>query len=256
MQKRGTHYLIFFVFLSLSLISCATNQKNLKAKEFSQEHYNLGMYFLERGYVYSAENELLSAIRLDPENPKIHLALARAFYLQKKFFLAKAGFEKTLQLDPNLSEAHFYLGILYVQSKEWDKALKEFNKAKSEKDFVYLPHINNNIGLIYYEKGMFSEAVKEFQTAIKGRSDFAHAHYNLGLVYERMGKDQEAIEKYQDAIKCFPRYVDAYKRIGRLYNKLGEKEKAEEAFKKAVEIAPKGKSAGTSRKYLEGQEQN
>lgn len=165
MKKKG---IIIFSLFIIILFSCATdNNKKTISREFAQKNYHRGMYYLERGFIYSAENEFLTAVRLDPNNPKIYLALGRTYHLQTRLDLSEALFEEALKIDPNFIEARFYLGSLYLDMKEWNKALKEFNIAKKDEDFIYRPSVYNNLGLVYMRLGEKKKAFEAFKKVIE-----------------------------------------------------------------------------------------
>src|SRR5262245_2048363 len=51
-----------------------------------------------------------------------------------------------------------------------------------------------------YLKDQDSEAVQEFQEAVKLDPDLAEAHFRLGLGYESLGKREEAEAEYKKAV--------------------------------------------------------
>ena len=66
-------------------------------------------------------------------------------------------------------------------------------------------------------QGRFEEAIKEYQTAIKLKPDYAKAYNNLGTAYYDRGRLDEAIKEYQTAIKLQPDYADAHRNLALAY---------------------------------------
>jgi tetratricopeptide (TPR) repeat protein len=85
--------------------------------------------------------------------------------------------------------------------------------------------------------GMFTEAEKEYQTAIKLDGDNGDYYNLLGINYMEWGKAENAIEAYQQAVKFKPNHVYYYS-LGGAYEKLGRLDEAVNAYKKSVEIKP------------------
>lgn len=57
---------------------------------------------------------LLESDRLQPNDPDINLNLAEAYFGSRKLAAAAAGFKKAINLKPELAEAHYGLGGVYV----------------------------------------------------------------------------------------------------------------------------------------------
>lgn len=94
-------------------------------------------------------------------------------------------------------------------------------------------------GCSYLELGMYSEAVKYYQKAIKLESDFLEAFINLGVAYYQLGKYSKAIDAYEKAVYLDPHSSSIYNKLGSAYIIHGRFSKALDSFKKATEIEPK-----------------
>lgn len=53
------------------------------------------------------------------------------------------------------------------------------------------------LGGIYYQLGQYDNAIRQFQTAIALKSDYANAYYNLGHAYEQKQDTQDALAAFQ-----------------------------------------------------------
>lgn len=53
-----------------------------------------------------------------------------------------------------------------------------------------------NLGGIYYQLGLYSEAQNQFQIAVQLKPDYANAYYNLGHALEEQGEFQGALNAY------------------------------------------------------------
>ncbi len=76
-------------------------------------------------------------------------------------------------------------GIVYSKYKKYSKAGKYFLKAskltkKSEKMYDALV----NLGLLYFERNKYNDAVKQFKKILKKKPDYSNALYGLALTYD------------------------------------------------------------------------
>lgn len=62
----------------------------------------------------------------------------------------------------------------------------------------------NNLGLIFMESGDFDQAVDNFNKAIQLNSAYPTAHFNLGLTFVKMKKFDAAIEEYKKYLELEP----------------------------------------------------
>ncbi len=118
---------------------------------------------------------------------------------KKNFTLAKKLYEKVIEIDPNIINAQFNLGIVYDELNENDRAIKCYKKVINlDPKFITA---YNNIGLIFYKSGNNEKAIQYFKKAISKKSDYASAYNNLGLIYADLGKFKEAIKYYIFALE-------------------------------------------------------
>ena len=74
-------------------------------------------------------------------------------------------YKKAADLDPNLVNAHYNLGVIYGKKEMLDNAIAEYNKVLAINPRYYAAH--NNLGAVYMKKGRLDAAIA---TLKKGRS--------------------------------------------------------------------------------------
>lgn len=100
--------------------------------------------------------------------------------------------KKSIELDENNYKAHYNLGNIYFEEKQYNAALKEYNKVlKIRKDFAYAHY---NKGCCYLAKNSLVNARYEFGLAIKENPNEALFYYNLAYTNKLMKKDKKAQE--------------------------------------------------------------
>ena len=134
--------------------------------------------------------------------------------------------ERAVEIDPNLAEAHFQLGIAY--------GLVDLQN-KQEGDV--LPGDNEN--------RVKTRAEKEFEKAATGYKKYLDANpkddaawFNLGRTYAKLLKDDQAEDAFRQAVKLNPDDADYQTELGAILNRLAKYHEAVTALKKAVELDP------------------
>lgn len=94
---------------------------------------------------------------------------------------AESRFKQALELQPDYRDAHYYLGILYM------------------------------------EKGWFSAAESEFLSILRSHPDQAPARINLGVLYTRMDRYREAEEELRSVWRSDDENVAAARNLAFLY---------------------------------------
>ncbi len=92
-----------------------------------------------------------------------------------------------------------------------------------------IPEELNKRGIELGKQKNYDGATREFNKALTiYNNKSAHALHNLAWVLELKGNFTEAIKNYEEAIRRNPSQLQSYKRLGYLYYKTGEFEKAVE----------------------------
>ncbi len=123
---------------------------------------------------------LLNALNLDPKNiqhQNVLLGLAGKYYEQGKIEMAYTIFTEILKHDPNFQEAHYNLGVMYIQSGDYQNALSELQKA------------------------------------VQLKPQDPDAQFALAGVYETLGQADLAVEHYHNVLVLMPNYVEAITRL-------------------------------------------
>jgi tetratricopeptide (TPR) repeat protein len=90
-----------------------------------------------------------------------------------------------------------------------------------------------SLATIYYRRGMYAEAVKLLEKALKRDPDYSEAHYYLGLCYLKLGDEfNSEIELWKARTKFFSQ-SSYWISVVKIRN--GEYEKAEEVLREVVE---------------------
>lgn len=116
---------------------------------------------------------------------------------------ARHAYERALEADPDLTDAHVNLGRLYHEAKDVVRAETHYRAALARAPEDPVAHFN--LAVLLDDLGRHQEAIAAYQRAIATDPDFADAHYNLGLLFESMGRRAEAIEHLRTARTLYGR---------------------------------------------------
>lgn len=100
------------------------------------------------------------------------------------------------------------------------------------------PQNHNNLGDLYMRRGDLNQAVIEFQTAIKLKSDYSDAYHNLANTYYQKGDRSLAKENYEKAIFYNKSLWQSYQNLANMYFEEGDIAITEKYLSKAIEINP------------------
>lgn len=92
--------------------------------------YLLGVSLMDLDEVEAAVPELESATSQDPGWPEAHVALAWAYFRACRFEDAQQAVDGTLQMEPDLAEAHFLQGLLSEREGDEDGTAESFAAAR------------------------------------------------------------------------------------------------------------------------------
>jgi tetratricopeptide (TPR) repeat protein len=114
---------------------------------------------------------------------------------------AQRAYEKALELDPTMSDAHLNLGKLYHDAGMLKKSEPHYHAAAKHAPDDAAPYYN--LGVLLEDLKRPREAVLFYREALKRDSAFADAHYNLGLLLESLEKRKEAFTHLRTAHKLY-----------------------------------------------------
>ena len=156
---------------------------------------------------------------------------------------AFVSFQQAIQAKPGNYDAHYALGSIYFLRGEYDNAEREFRTC------VKLDPNNgdalNFLGRTLLMQSRLPEAVETLEkaTSLPLYASPDQAYANLAAALDKRGDTQGAIRALQSALKIEPPKVPRaliYFELGRMYMRLGEDGKAREAFAQAKVLDPQG----------------
>jgi serine/threonine protein kinase/Tfp pilus assembly protein PilF len=200
----------------------------------AEAHTSLAFVKMNYQFDWSgAEKEFTRAIELSPNYPVAHQFYGGCLVQQGRTDQGLRECKRGLELDPLSLAINWYLGLNLYYARQYDKAMEQLRKTIQMEPNYHLAH--NSLGRVYLEKGMYAEALSEFQTASKLRVEPVVSASNLAVFYAVSGNKSEA-QKILDEVKQMPGQSDERPlMIARAYTALGEKDQAIEWLERAYQ---------------------
>src|SRR3954467_6802602 len=97
---------------------------------------------------------------------------------------------------------------------------------------------HNNLGVLYYNKGLYQEAVAAFMKALEIDQKMEVATRNLEIAYFNTGYYDTRIPELKERVRLRPDDRDARWELGRTFALLGKQEEAVVEFRALLAHAP------------------
>jgi tetratricopeptide (TPR) repeat protein len=125
-------------------------------------------------------------------------------------------------LDKKNNSVRMALGAIYLDAKNYDKAIDEFEKSanltEGELELKY-----NSLGLAYIKKRMYQDAIRVLEIAVLIDPEDKYAQNNLGFSYVQINKFKEAKEHFIKALRIDPLYKNARRNLQWVEKQLRKK---------------------------------
>jgi tetratricopeptide (TPR) repeat protein len=194
----------------------------LDPRNFEARNGLISFYLMAPGIIGGSEEK---ALEQAAEIRKIdalrgHRAYARVYITQKKPELARKEAVEAVREAPNSAPAHYFLGNMWFNDKNWPNALHEYDYAL-KLDAAFMP-AKFRIGAVAAESGTNQargeELLKEYLAYKPGDEEprLVSAWFYLGKLYEKMGRKADAKQAYVNAQKLAPKskeVAEALKRV-------------------------------------------
>jgi len=137
--------------------------------------------------------------------------------------LAIAAYHRAIELNPELAEAHFQLGIAWSLIEMRASQEGAADQADNKKP--------NSLR-------SFERAVESYKKWIADNPKDDVAHFNLGRTYSKLLKDEQAEDAFKQAVKLKPDDTEYQTELGAVLIKLAKYREAIGPLNKAIELDP------------------
>ena len=157
------------------------------------------------------------------------------------------GFTAALAEAPDCADCHRALGIIYVQTEDYDRAEASFNEALAlnpEDASAY-----DRLARLYNAQRRFDEAAEAAAAAVRlsggavGEGTDAGAVFDQGLISWNAGRVDEARQQFERTLELDPNHGEAHYWLGMANLNGGQMAEAAAEFKLYIDREPNGRFA-------------
>ncbi|MBZ3878819.1 Transmembrane and TPR repeat-containing protein 3 [Sciurus carolinensis] len=214
------------------------------------------------------------AISMRPDFKQAYISRGELLLKMNKPLKAKEAYLKALELDRNNADLWYNLAIVYIELKEPNEALRNFNhalelnpkhklalfnsailmqesgevKLRPEARKRLLNYVNEepqdangyfNLGMLAMDDKKDTEAEIWMKKAIKLQADFRSALFNLALLYSQTAKELKALPILEELLRYYPDHIKGLILKGDiLMNQKKDILGAKKCFEKILEMDP------------------
>ena len=192
----------------------------------------------------------------------VHNMLGVSAHERRDYAEAEARFRRSLEINPNYTEAALNLAVTYNDLGKYDLARQVHERATAGKrpeddgldPFVKgkIANMHAEVGQAYIDAGLIREAVPEFEKAVNLCPTFADLRHRLGQLYKENGDVSRARVQFEAAKHANPRFAQARVALAVLMIAADEKKQAEEELQEVLGIDPDHKTAQMYLRMLRG----
>ena len=161
-------------------------------------------------------------------NTALQLQIKGKFKEAQKFYLELI--RKNIYSD----KLFFFTGTSFLQTNEYDKAIKFLNKSIELNPNISEAYNNKGIALTKIQK--FEESVENYNKAIDIKKDFFDAYLNKGISLRNIKNYKESIDCFKTCIKLKPNDPKIYNNLGNSYREIKNYELAIKFYGKALQL--------------------
>jgi len=156
--------------------------------------------------------------------------------IDKNEFEAAIGpLQKVIAEEPEFAYAHFQLGYVYTALKKNDEARAEYEKTVAIDPKMSEAYLDLGILLLDKDPAASVAPLTKAAALLPAQS---RPQFLLGVALERSGKLSDAATSFENAVLLDPRDFDTVLHLGNTYLALNRAANAEKKFRNALEIQP------------------
>ncbi len=198
---------------------------------------------------------LSEGVRADLEEQKLHQATALVFkegvaaMNAEDYAAAIATFEKVLEIDPDMPEALYNIGLAHENLGQMDRAVTFYKKAVELQTSSVEPYLA--LAAIYTANQQWPEAMAMLLEAEKLQPDDVATLFDLGAVAMNAGDIPTAQRAFQRVVELDDAHALGHYQLGMVYVNQGKSKEAVAHMEKYLELEPDGPQTATATGILD-----
>ncbi len=185
------------------------------------------------------ENALLCfqrAIDQQPDLVDAHFHAANVYFLQGNLENALRKYRQVLSIRPDLPQVHYNLALLFHDQGRFDKATDCYTRA-----LAFKPNWTEalcGLASALQDQGRLNEAVGCYKRALSHQPNIFDAQFNLGVIFQHQHRYDDAFRCYANALRLKPDFADGWNNLGVICSRLQQWHRAISFLQQAVTLDP------------------
>jgi TolB-like protein/Flp pilus assembly protein TadD len=172
-----------------------------------------------------AKAAALMALEIDDKLAEAHASLGFIRYrLDWDWLAAEREYRRAIELSPNCPKVHYWLSMCLRTMGRLDEALAEAKLAHEIDPFMHIVKVE--LGRIFYFARYYDQAIEYYRDVLELEPNFLPAHFRLGQAYTQKGMYEEAIAEFQRAIPLIGDDPEAIAALAHVYALSGRTDEA------------------------------
>ncbi|MCK4420762.1 tetratricopeptide repeat protein [candidate division WOR-3 bacterium] len=168
--------------------------------------------YIVLGKYKEAIKELKKAKQMDSKKIQVYNLLGWAYINIEDFSEAARNFQEVIKMDPKNEMAQANLGYINYKQGLYGEAIERLsNITKKAKDKEAILYASFYLGLVYFEREMYVDAIEFFNKAITIGPNLYEAFYYLGKTYKKLKLDNLAHQTWDRLIESNQKSIWAKK---------------------------------------------
>ena len=144
--------------------------------------------------------------------------------------------------------SYYEQGVKSVNSREWDKAIKEFSEAIELNPTNVLAF--DYRGSCYFAKSDLDKAISDYDQALRFNSTDVDAAFDLASAYRAKGEFDKSIRSWDAYMRLNPTNDAAYKNRASVYGAIGRYDEAIKDWNEGLRLNPDDSTAFAMRAFV------
>jgi tetratricopeptide (TPR) repeat protein len=165
---------------------------------------NLDMFTGLGGGLRSRQNfrRNLDALTVNPRDSDAHYQLGLIYQQRRNYTEAISRFTKAVEIDPSETDAHHQLGVIALEQKRYEDARRDFAAALALDDKHSSSEAWRGLGAADLQLGKTEQALAELQKYTDRREFDPEGLYWLGAAFKKLGRIPEARDAFERAVEA------------------------------------------------------
>ena len=165
------------------------------------------------------------------------LEQGRGYLARRELIAAEKVFREAVELGPQESRGHYYLGLTLLRLGRRQDAIAELERSR-DLDGRPNPSVLHELGTAYLQAERLNDAERTLKQAVALAPRLVRLRLQLGWVYYKKVEGEKAAAEFERASELAPQHGVAHLYLGLAQAALGDIESAGASFRRASELQP------------------